>query len=263
MVGPPHFRDLVWSVTFLLKLTLLFFIFRQRVYRVHPVFSAYVLFTVLQTALTASSLWRWGAQSAEYFGVAWGAQAVVLGARWLAVGEIARRAFAGYPGIRRLSTTVLYTVGMLIVIYSIALSPDRWDWALLHAVRAVELCIAIFVVTMLLFARYYRLALTGLERQLAIGFCLFSCSWVVTNSIFQSPRHPTGIWFEFFQILAFLATLLVWINAVRKPVQVPQPVSSAVLSPGMYGELSQQLDTRLRELNDRLSHLLHSKDSHP
>jgi len=263
MVGPLNLRDLVWSLTFLLKLTLLFFIFWQRVYRLHPVFSAYVLLTVLQTALTALSLWRWGAQSAEYFGVAWGAQAVVLGARWLAVAEIARRAFAAYPGIRKLSTTALYLLGMLIVIYSIALSPNRWDWALLHAVRAVELCIAVFIVAMLLFAKYYRLALTSLERQLAIGFCLFSCSWVVTNSIFQSPRHPTGIWFEFSQILAFLATLLVWLNAVRKPVEVPQPAPPSALSPGMYGELSQQLDIRLRELNDRLSHLLHSKDSHP
>jgi hypothetical protein len=260
MVGPLDLRDLTWFVTFLLKLTLLFFIVWRKLYRSYPIFLAYVIVTVLQTLLTAWALRHWGAESIVYVKVAWGMQGLVVGVRWLAVAEIARRVFSAYSGIRRLSTTVLSVVGVSIFTGSILIW-STWAQVILHVDRAVELCIAVFIVGMFLFVRYYGLVMTNLQRQLAVGFCLFSCSWVVLNSVFQNREHPAGFWFGFFQIVTFFATLLIWIAAVRAPVEAVEPTVPVVLSPDAYRQLSGQLNARLLLLNDRLNHLLRSQDT--
>jgi hypothetical protein len=98
-----------------------------------------------------------GVPSIEYFDIAWGMQAVVICARWLAVMEIARQALAGYTGIWRLASSTLFVWCLAILVYALALAQYRWNLAVLNAHRAVELSIAGFIVGLLIFARYYRL----------------------------------------------------------------------------------------------------------
>ena len=261
MIGSWTIRNLVWAATTVLEAVLLFYLFRRKAGRVHPLFCIYISGTMLQSLLGAWASHHWGGPSMQYFNIAWGAQAVVVGMRWLAVIEIARRVFAGYSGIWRLVSIILFFLCIDILIFSVVISRARWYLSVLSADRAVELSIAAFIVAMLLFARYYRLPMTNFERHLSIGFCLFSCSWVVSNTIYQGAQHPSGMWWEFFQILAFLATLLIWINAVRQPLEVPQPARAPLLSTDQYAQVSQQLNTRLQALNDRLNHLLRSGDA--
>jgi len=261
MVEPSYLRDLTWAVTALLQLVVLFFIFRQKLFRWHLAFSAYILATFLQSILVVSAGRYWGVQSMVYFDIAWGLQGLILCARWLAVMEIAKRVLASYTGIWKLASSILFVLCLAIVVYALALSENRWYLAVLNADRAVELAMAVFVVGMLVFTRYYRLSMSDLERQLAIGFTLFSCSWVITNSLFQSPSHTSQTWWDFFQILAFFATLVIWAKAIRKALQYAPRIPAVLLPADRLGELSLETNTRLRELNDRLNHLLHSKDS--
>jgi hypothetical protein len=261
MVEPLYLRDLAWAVTALLQVIALFFIFRQKLFHVHPAFSAYILATFLQSCLIGWVERQWGLQSIQYFDIAWGMQAVVICARWLAVMEVAKQILAGYSGIWKLASSILFVLCLAILIYALALAQYRWTLAVLSADRAVELSIAGFVVGMLIFARYYRLGMTDLERQLAIGFALFSCSWVISNSLYESSRNPSNAWWDFFQIVAFLATLVIWANALRKPIRHASRQATAELPPEKLAQLSLEANTRLRELNDRLNHLLHSKDS--
>lgn len=261
MLEPLQLRDFIWGLTNLLKIVLLFLIFRRRLYRFHPVFGIYVLTAVFQAPLMVWSSWFWGAESIQHFNFAWSSQVVVVCARWLTLAEIARRVFGGYSGIRRLAETVLFALGISILAYSVLLSPHRWDLIVLSVNRGVELSMATFVVVMLLFASYYRLAMTRLERQLSIGFCLFSCSQVIVDTAYQISRGSSLIWWQFFDILAFLATLALWINAVRQPLETLEPDTPLVLPADKYGELSQQLNMRLALLNDRLNRLLRSEDS--
>jgi len=261
MVEPLYLRDLAWAVTALLQVIVLFFIFRQKLLRVHPAFLGYILATFLQSFTVGWVGRRWGVQSIQYFDIAWGMQAVVICARWLAVMEIARQILAGYTGIWRLASSILFVLCLAVLLYALALAQYRWTLMVLSADRAVELSIAGFVVGMLIFARYYRLGMTDLERQLAIGFALFSCSWVVSNSLYESSQNPSNAWWDFFQIVAFLATLVIWANALRKPMHHASHETPAALPREKLTQLSLQANTRLRELNDRLNHLLHSKDS--
>ena len=74
------------------------------------------------------------------------------------------------------------------------------------------------------------------------------------------PTSLSNLW-NFLEILTFLATLLLWINAVRKYAEPEDLTVPAPVSPETYAKLSLEANARLHLLNDRLVHLLHTKDS--
>jgi hypothetical protein len=263
MIEPTNLLNLAWALTTLLEGILLVLIVRRRLSYSHPAFSLYIVAVILQSGAVAWSSWNWGPRSIQHFNIVWGSQALVVCARWLAITEITRKILAGYSGIWRMASRILFFLGAIVLIYSIAVSTNRWELMVLNADRAVELCIAAFVVGMLLFARYYRLAMGNLERQLTIGFCLYSCSWVINVSIFQSWRDSMGLWWDFFGVLSYFATLAIWIDGARKTVTIRAPVVPSMLSRDTYRKLVQQLNTRLDALNRRLSHLFRSRSEDP
>ena len=261
MVEPWTIRNLAWALTTCLEVVLLCYLLGRNLFRRHPAFCFYIFATLLQSVSGAWASHHWGGQSMEFFNIAWGTQLVIICARWFAVIEIARRVLASHSGVWKLASTVLFVLCLVILSYSVVIPRTRWYLSVLSADRAVEFCIAAFIVALLLFARYYRLEMTHLERQLSIGFCLYSCSWVVSNTLYQGSPHPSGMWWEFFEILAFFATLVLWINAVRSPVQIPLPATIPRLSAERYAEVSQQLNERLNSLNERLNQLFRRGDA--
>ena len=260
MVEIPNLRTLVWAISTLLELVLMCYLLRKKLYRSHPVFLIYVLTTILQSAVVASSYKYFGPRSVTSFEIAWGSQAVGISARWFAVAEIARRALAGYAGIWGMTNRILFVLGAGVLFYSIAASGSLWTLVVLNADRAVELCIAAFIVGMLFFVRYYRLPMSSVERLLAIGFCLYSCFCVMNDSIYENWRQPIAALWNYLDILTFLATLILWSSAVRKYEEAPGASAHLAVSPEMYGKFSQKLNSRLQLLNNRLNHLLRSED---
>lgn len=160
-----------------------------------------------------------------------------------------------------MASRILFLLGMGVLVYSIASSNNRWTFAVLNADRSVELCIASFIVCMFVFVRYYRLPMANLERLLAVGFCLYSCTYVINDSIYESWRSSAGAFWNYLDGLTFLASLLLWISAVHKAGQPQRVAAPAPVSPEQYRELSQRLNSRLHLLNNRLNHLFHSEDS--
>jgi hypothetical protein len=235
---------------------------RPHLYRTHLVFAIYIVAALLQTILGMGAYFFWGLYSVKYFNFAWGSQVVVLGARWFAVAEITRRVLAPYAGIWKLARTTLFILGIGVLIFAFTLSNRRPELSVLIADRGVELSLAVFIAGMFVFARYYRLPVTNLDRQLAIGFCLYSCSWVFANTMYEL-LHSTS-WarwdWDFFQALSFFASLIVWIMAVREPVAVQATVRPVAVTSGQYLELAEGVDARLRLLDDRLRTLLDSQD---
>jgi hypothetical protein len=106
MVEPLILRNLAWAPTSLLEALLLVELVRRQVYRVHSAFFVYILATLLQSAVVASAYRIWGFQSFTSWTIAWGSQAVVIGARWFAVAGISRRMVAGYTGIWKMTTGI-------------------------------------------------------------------------------------------------------------------------------------------------------------
>lgn len=261
MVQSPILAQLPSVLSTLLEVILLSYLLRRKLHRVHPAFCVYIIAVLGQGLLGALATWHWGVRSQQAWLVYWIAQVVVISARWLAITEIARKVFAEYRGIQRVLKHLLIFVSACVIVYSFAFSQYRWTRMVLNADRSIELFIATFVVCMFAFARYYRLPVLNLERQLAIGFCLYSCTWVINDSIFENK--PGAMWelFYYVNVVAYLASLLLWIGAVRAPVEARSAPAETQLSPEMYGQLSEQLNSRLNLLNHRLGHLFRSGDS--
>jgi hypothetical protein len=66
---------------------------------------------------------------------------------------------------------------------------------------------------------------------------------------------------ELLGVLTFLATLLLWIGAVREQTEAELVIVPAPVSPDAYAKLSLEVDARLQLLNERLIHLQRSKDT--
>ncbi len=261
MVEPLNLRNLAWTLTTLLEGVLLFVLLRRKLYRSHPAFSLYILAALLQSVVVASAYRFLGPQSLASWNIAWGSQGAVMCARWLAVAEIARKALAEYAGIWGMTSRILFLLGVCVIIYSMASADKGWAVMVLTADRSLELCIASFIVCMFLFVRYYRLPMGGLERLLAVGFCLYSCFYVINDSIYESWRSSLrGLW-NYLDILTFLASLLLWLGATYRATETQPVLAQPSLSPEQYAVLSQKLNSRLHLLNRRLNHLFHSEDS--
>jgi hypothetical protein len=254
-------RNFAWILTTVLELVLLFYLVRQGLYRTHVAFFLYILAAVVQSAVVASSYRYWGPRSVQSWKIAWGSQGVVVCARWLAVMEITKRVLANYGGIWGMARRILILLSLSVLIYAIAFSGSRWNLMVLNGDRAVELCMATFIVSMFLFARYYRLPMTKLDRILAIGFGLYSCFYVINDSIDETWHSPFGGFWNHLEIVTFFASLVLWIGAARRSTETQKVEAEAAVSPERYEELSEKVNSRLYLLNRRLSHLHRSGDS--
>lgn len=263
MAEPEILQNLFWVLTALLEVVLLFYLVRRKLYDTHLAFFIYILAVILQSGIVAASYSYFGSRSVTSFNIAWGTQAAVICARWFAVIDIARKTLAGFSGIWELAIRVLFVVTAGALVYSIWSSQDRWNLAVLTSDRAEELCIATFVVSLVLFIRYYRVPVSNLERMFAIGFCLYSCSAVITNSIYEYRRLPFASMWNYLNTLTFIASLLLWIGAARKYSESREGAIEPALTPEHYAELSQNLNARLHLLNHRLDRLFRSGDFRP
>jgi hypothetical protein len=261
MGDPVNLRNLAWALTTMLKVILLFYLLRRKLYRSHPAFFIYILTTILMSIVVASAYRHWGFQSIQSWNIFWGGQGVVICTRWLAVAEIARKILANYSGICRLASRLLLAVGICALAYSLLASQNNWQKAVLNADRGLEMSIGMCLVSLFLFARYYRLPIAALEAYLAIGFCLYSCFWIINDSMYERWRASFGTLWNFLEILTFFATLLLWIRAVREHTEAETVTVPAPVSPEAYEKLSLEVNVRLHLLNERLNHLLRTEDS--
>jgi hypothetical protein len=253
----------LWVFTTLLEVVLLFYLVRRKLHRSHALFTIYIVAAILQSALVAASYHYYGEKSLTSYYVAWGSQAVMICVRWLAVMEIAGKTLGAYSGLWALAIRILFVVAFFVLVYSIAASGNRLHLFVLTADRSAELCIAACIVCMFLFIRYYRVPVSDLERMLAIGFCLYSCFFVINDSLYEAWRRPAGSLWNYLDMVTFSATLFLWINAARNYSEAPVSEATPAVSPEIYHELSQKLNSRLHLLNSRLNHLFRSEDSRP
>jgi len=119
------------------------------------------------------------------------------------------------------------------------------------------------IVTVLLFARYYRLPIGSLPRGVAVGLCLYSVFYVIDYSLLEKGlvRHME-IW-NFLSVLTFLASLLLWLAAFYLYPVREQAATPANISPEAYGKLSSEVNLRLYLLNRQINQILNSGERRP
>jgi hypothetical protein len=86
---------------------------------------------------------------------------------------------------------------------------------------------------------------------------MYSCFYAVNDTFFEKYLDSyLGLW-GYWDVLTFLASLVIWVKAVR----VYSPITPTASEPqqiraGVYATISPELNFRLKRVND-LSQLLH------
>jgi hypothetical protein len=256
MFSAPIITYIAWALTTLLEIVLLIYAVRRKLYLSHPAFVIYIACAILQSALAFIVYRFWGQETVLGWSIVWGSQALLIFARSMAIVEIVRRNLSNYTGIWALAKRILLFVGISSLVYSLLLSKMQWHLLVVNLDRSIELSIAIVIVTFLLFARYYGLTVHSLDRLLVTGFCLYSCVFVINNSLFEKWMDQYLSFWNFLDVLAFLATLLLWMKAVHEHVRERAPEQAPAGVASNYLDLSTNLNPRLRLFNKQLEQLL-------
>jgi len=255
-----NLRNMEWALTTITELILLVYLVRRKLFRSHPFFFAYILGAILQSGLTAAVYGVWGYQSFRVWLIFWLSQLVMETARFAAVAEVVRRVLSPFSGIWALGRRVLLVAAGSVFVYAALLSREYWFKLPLNVDRGVALAVAAVIVMLLLFARYYGLPMDHLDRSLCIGFCLYSCFCVINDSLYDKWLLGYLNFWNFLGVLTFLASLLLWLGAVRAYSETAPARDPVFVPKEVYGRLSSELNIRLRLLNEHLNQLLHSGD---
>ncbi len=177
--------------------------------------------------------------------------------------ELIQKILARYAAIWAFARRILLLAGAGVFLFAAVSSRGAYQWVILDMVRGLELAIAVVIVTMFLFARYYRLPLHPLPRALAVGLCLYSSFYVLDYSLLQKAVQQYADDWNFLGIVAFLASLLVWVAAAARYPYQAEEAQQKTLTPEAYGRLSAQVNLRLYLLNRQLSQIQNSGDRRP
>jgi hypothetical protein len=260
MVEPLQLQTAVWALTTSLELALVVQLIRRKVGRNYPLFFAYLVSAILQSAAMAILYRTQNLDRLTTWKIAWLAQCLVVCMRALVLLELNRRVLSRYIGIWALSRRLLLGVAVAVVACDLLLSKGQWQWLILNGVRGLELAMAAVIVTMLLFARYYRVPVNPLQRALAVGLCLYSTFYVINYSLFERVLRQYAVLWNFLGIFAFIASLLVWINAANRYAESTEVAPIPAITPELYGKLSSEINARLLLLNRQLIQILHIEE---
>ena len=247
-----HLQQVLWALNSAGEVVLLTLLVVRKNYRSYPAFSFYLLVDLAMGATVLFVYHLWGFDSATAYRIAWGTHGIVLFARALAVAEVCRHLLSRYRGVWALAWRFLLLSAALVLCYSILAARRDWRLALLTADRGLELSIATVIVVLLLFARYYEVKVEPVVRSLAIGFCLYSCSAVLNNTVLERWLHDYSAFWNLLGMLAFLASLSVWTSAFRYSQTEAGP-EKILLPSGIYQAIAPEINLRLRLFNEQLS----------
>jgi hypothetical protein len=249
----PVFVRMLWGFTAFLDGGLLILLLYRKNHRVFPAFFVYVLFDFLQCFVLYGSYRIWGFYSPVSNRIAWGTQGVVMAARALAVATICQRVLGNYRGVWALASRLLLTTVAVVLLYSWAIARGSWQFAVLNAHRGIELAIASVIVILFLFTRHYEVTVETAVRTLAVGFFLYSCFFVLNDTVLERRLYDYSTLWNLLGTLAFLASMLLWSWGLRQghPERTFEP---EMLSEGIYPAVAPEINDRLRALNDHLRH---------
>lgn len=263
MNGSLSLLDISWRATTAAELILLATLVLRKLYRSYPFFTAYVVSILLQSVGMFYLYRQPNLGSDTVWNIAWGTQAAITVTRLLALVELTRKILARYTGIWALARRLIVCVGLCVIVYALAFSRGHSQWVILNMVRGSELAMAAIIVTIFLFARYYRLPIASLSRALAVGLCLYSVFYVIDYSLLEKGFKRHAEMWNFLGILTFLASLLLWTAAFNFYSACEEEVHSVKLPPEAYGRLSSEVNLRLYLLNQQLNQIMNSEERRP
>lgn len=249
----------LWAGSVLTQLFVLFFLLMKASFRKLPFFTAYVVLNICQAGFLAVVYYLWGIDSATPKMLAWYSEYVTLLAQALATGEILSVTLKPYRGIWGLGWRALIITSTLVLICVAMAARGQSGSALWFELnRGYHLTFASALIACLLLVRYYSIPVPVAYKMILGGFCFYSCTEILVNTILQALLKKSfyayqPIW-QFSSTFSFVLVQVVWAVALRKPLPVEDRQTAAV-SDSDYQRLSPEINEHLRLLNEKLARL--------
>jgi len=255
-----HFDEnaIRWTSGLCLDIVVAIFAVRGGLFKRLPVFTCYLIIVVLCDLASTLSRVIFEPRSLPVFYEYWGGQAIMIGMRAAAVGEICFRLLAPYRGIWRLWRLFLAGVAMFLLVsaaYSAAGQQHSMTVFITVLQRGLELAIAGTLAFAFVFAKYYELKVERFMMLIVCGLLFYSAVQIGNNQFMSTLKSSYYAFYAGLALVAFNIASLIWLAAVWKPVPAVAPVP-APMGAQAFGASRVEVNARLRELNARLSEIL-------
>lgn len=249
----------LWACSVLAQLVVLALLFSKGNSRKLPYFTAYVALNICQAGFLLFVYSHSWSDPDTRNTLAWTSECLTLIAQALATAEILEITLRPYQGIWGLGWRAMtVTSGIVVLLVALAASGHWGSAKWFQLDRGYHLTFASALIACLLLVRYYSIPVPPTYKMLLGGFCFYSCTEIVVNTLLQAFfRKDFFFHLAAWQLLtmsSFLIVQVVWAAALRKPLPVEdrRPASS---SDSDYQRLSPEINEDLRRLNEKLLRL--------
>ena len=256
MAGLAKYIQWLWVFSVALQVLVCGVLFFRGNYRRLPIFTAYVLSNVCQAAALYVIYNLYGFRTEAAIRIGWSSQGATQLLRVLATTEVIRLILRPYRGIWGLGWRVLAMA--FGVVFFIALIDSRrgLQWTIGLADRGFHLAFGIALVACLLVVRYYWVPIHPVYKALLGGFCFYSCTAVLANTVgrilYEKGYGDFGMGWQLVTMGAYMGVLPVWLVALYTPLPQPAQGLASPEAETAYWEMSPRINERLRVLNERL-----------
>jgi hypothetical protein len=244
-----------WGIRVAIEVIVLGLLLLRGHFRKIPVFTAWVAANVCQAGFLYVVYARFGFSSRTALVLAWLSEACTLILRIFATMEVLRLVLRPYRGIWGLGWRVLAVAFGVVVTYSAIEAGRNASWAIVLADRGFHLAFAVALVACLLLIRYYSIPVESRYKVLLGGFCAYSCTVALANTVGHALSllgfaADELVW-QLTTIITYAGVQLAWVAGLWKaaPVEESQP---ALLTTSFYRQISPQINERLYLLNEQL-----------
>jgi hypothetical protein len=266
MTGLANSVRWIWGISVAIQAVIFFVLFFKGYFRKLPFFTGFVAANICQAVFIYIVYVQLGSKSRTAKWVTWLSEPAILILRTLATTEVLRLILKAYRGIWGLVWRVVLVGFGGVLLYAAIESMRNVPWALAVAYRGFHLAYAVSLVAGLLLIRYYSIPFEPLYKVILAGFCFYSCTIVLANTVGQwvflrGFLNYQPIWQ--FAITAIYAGIQVaWAVELWKtaPSEESRP---RLLTSSLYQQISPQINERLYALNEQLSQFWRPRATRP
>jgi hypothetical protein len=249
----------LWAFSALTQLFVLALLFLKRNFRRLPYFTFYVALNICQAGFLVFVYTHAWSNLSTSDTLAWTSECITLVIQALATTEILEITLRPYQGIWGLGWRALTVTSGTVVLLVVLAARGYWAWARWFELdRGYHLTFATALIACLLLVRYYSIPVPPAYKMLLGGFCFYSCSEIIVNTLLQAYFKKdffvhAAAW-QLLTMSCFIVASVVWAVALRKalPVEDRKPASP---SDADYQRLSPEINENLRRLNEKLLRL--------
>jgi hypothetical protein len=249
----------LWAFSALTQLFVLALLFLKGNFRRLPYFTFYVALNICQAGFLVFVYTHAWSNLSTSDTLAWTSECITLVIQALATTEILEITLRPYQGIWGLGWRALTVTSGIVVLLVVLAARGHWEVARWFELdRGYHLTFATALIACLLLVRYYSIPVPPAYKMLLGGFCFYSCSEIIVNTLLQAYFKEdffahAAAW-QLLTMSCFIVTLVVWAVALRKalPVEDRKPASP---SDADYQRLSPEINENLRRLNEKLLRL--------